>query len=161
VAAGTNTTSSTSGRRRLIRRTAYALVGALLVLTIAGCESTPADRAQVMDLVNQARAQNGVRPLRENYQLDVKADSWAQHIRNACALSHSTLSDGAPSGWTKLGENVGYGGDINQVQVAYMNSPGHRANILDPGFSQIGTAAVWGNCGGYHRVFTVQEFMQG
>jgi uncharacterized protein YkwD len=159
VPAGSDPTSSTSGRRRPLRRIAFALVGALLVLTLAGCESTPADRQHVMDLVNQSRAQNGLPALRENYQLDVKADGWAQHIRNACALSHSTLSDGAPSGWTKLGENVGYGGDIDQVHTAYMNSPGHRANILDPGFTQIGTAAVWGNCGGYHRVFTVQEFL--
>jgi uncharacterized protein YkwD len=160
VAAGTDPTSSTSGRRRRVRRIACTLVGALLVLTIAGCESTPADRQQVRDLVNQARAQNGDRGLRENLELDVKADNWAQHLRNACALSHSTLSDGAPAGWQKLGENVGYGGSIDQVQVAYMNSPGHRANILDPGFTQVGTAAVWGMCNGFHRVFTVQEFME-
>ena len=160
VAAGSDPTSSASGMRRRPRRVAFALVGALLVLTLVGCESTPADRQHVMDLVNQSREQNGLHALRENYELDVKADNWAQHLRNECALSHSTLSDGAPSGWTKLGENVGYGGTIDQVHTAYMNSPGHRANILDPGFTQIGTAAVWGDCDGYHRVFTVQEFMQ-
>jgi uncharacterized protein YkwD len=160
VAAGTDPTSSTSGERRHLRRIVYALVGALLVLTLAGCESTQADREQVLDLVNQSRAQNGLPALRENFELDVKADNWAQHLRNVCALSHSTLSDGAPPSWRKLGENVGYGGDIGQVHTAYMNSPGHRANILDPGFTQIGTAAVWGDCDGFHRVFTVQEFMQ-
>ncbi len=144
-----------------MRRMACTLVGALIVLTLAGCESTQGDRQHVLDLVNQSRAQNGLPAVRENFELDVKADNWAQHLRNVCALSHSTLSDGAPPAWRKLGENVGYGGDIDQVHTAYMNSPGHRANILDRGFTQMGSAAVWGTCDGGRRVFTVQEFMQG
>jgi uncharacterized protein YkwD len=159
VAAGTISTSSTGQRRRL-RRIACGLVGALLVITLAGCESTQQDREHVLDDINQSRSESGLPALRENYVLDVKADNWAQHLRNVCALSHSTLSDGAPPSWRKLGENVGYGGDIDQVHTAYLNSPGHRANILDPGFTQVGTAAVWGTCDGMRRVFTVQEFMQ-
>jgi uncharacterized protein YkwD len=71
------------------------------------------------------------------------------------------LSDGAPSTWLKLGENVGYGGTIAAIHEAYLNSPGHRANIMDPTFTEIGAAAVWGDCEGQHRVFTVQEFMHG
>jgi uncharacterized protein YkwD len=159
VAAGTpNTPSGRASRGR--RRRLLAVLGVVLVLVgLAGCESTAADRGRVLDLVNQSRAQAGLPPLRENYQLDVKADLWAQHIRDACALSHSTLSNGAPSNWQKLGENVGFGASIDQVHVAYMNSPGHKANILDPTFTQIGTAAVWGNCDGFRKVFTVQEFM--
>ncbi len=61
----------------------------------------------------------------------------------------------------QLGENVGMGGSIDQIHVAYMNSPGHRANILDPAFNQIGTAAVWGTCNGMRTLFTVHVFMKG
>jgi uncharacterized protein YkwD len=138
-----------------------ALAGLLLLGTLSSaCETTPEDRTSVIDLVNASRAQAGLPPLRENVTLDRKADGWAQHLRDVCSLSHSRLSDGAPSDWMKLGENVGYGGTIDQVHVAYMNSPGHRANILDPSFTSMGAAAVWGNCpDGSHRVFTVQEFM--
>ena len=53
------------------------------------------------------------------------------------------------------------GGSISQIHTAYMNSPGHRANILDPAYNQVGTAAVWGNCNGMRTLFTVQVFMKG
>lgn len=137
-------------------------MGVIIVLGVTtSCESVPAERNQVIRLVNQSRAQYGLRPLRENLQLSIKADVWAQRLRDVCDLSHSELDQGAPGDWIKLGENVGYGGNIDQVHVAYMNSPGHRANILDPAFTQMGAAAVWGTCpDGTTRVFTVQEFMK-
>jgi uncharacterized protein YkwD len=132
---------------------------ALLAFTV-GCESTAHDRNEVMSLINQSRVAAGLRPLQENVTLAIKADKWAQHLRDICDLKHSRLSDGAPREWLKLGENVGYGGSIAQVHDAYLNSPGHRANILDPSFTSMGTAAVWGDCNGFRRVFTVQEFMK-
>ena len=155
------TTNSPLGGNLRRKRLIIALAGLLLVGTLtSACESTPADRTAVIDYVNASRAKAGLPPLRENVTLDRKADAWAQHLRDVCDLSHSKLSDGAPSDWMKLGENVGYGGTIDQVHVAYMNSPGHRANILDPSFTSMGAAAVWGDCAdGSHRVFTVQEFM--
>ncbi len=126
----------------------------------AQLESTEGDRAMVRNLVNASRAQNRLGTLRPNPILDLKADLWAQNLRGICALKHSRLADGAPPGWFKLGENVGKGGTIPQIHEAYLRSPSHRANILDPAFTQIGTGAVWGNCGGYRTVFTVQEFMK-
>jgi uncharacterized protein YkwD len=125
-----------------------------------GCESTDAERNQVINLVNQTRSAAGLGQLKPNVALSVKADKWAQKLRDVCDLSHSRLSDGAPREWMKLGENVGYGGTIEQVHEAYLNSPGHRANIMDPSFSSMGSAAVWGECDGQHRVFTVQVFMK-
>jgi uncharacterized protein YkwD len=133
----------------------------LLSGALTSCETTPADRASVRDLVNTSRAQAGLPPLRENAKLNVKADAWAQTLRDQCRIWHSSLADGAPPDWQKLGENVGMGGDIGQIHVAYLNSPGHRANILDPSYNQIGTGAVWGECRGFRTVFTVQVFMKG
>lgn len=152
--------TSRRGARRAHRL--LACVAALLVVcgVTAGCESTQAERNQVIDLVNQSRAANGLRPLGGNITLDIKADRWAQHLRDACNLSHSRLSDGAPKEWRKLGENVGYGGTIAQIHDAYLNSPGHRANIMDPAYNSMGAAAVWGTCNGAPRVFTVQVFMK-
>jgi len=132
----------------------------LLSGVLTSCESTPADRNEVRAAVNASRAAAGLPPLRENAKLAMKADDWAQVLRNECGIRHSRLADGAPAEWQKLGENVGMGGNIQQVHVAYMNSPGHRANILDPSYTQIGTAAVWGTCNGYRTVFTVHEFMK-
>jgi uncharacterized protein YkwD len=129
------------------------------MLAGAACESTQADLDAVRAELNAARAAAGLPQLTEHPVLDVKADGWAQRLRDACRLSHSRLADGAPPHWQKLGENVGMGNDIHQIQVAYMNSPGHRANILDPAYTRVGTAAVWGTCNGRRTVFTVQEFM--
>ncbi len=132
----------------------------LLSGTLTSCETTKDDRNMVRDLVNDSRARAGLPALAENVKLDIKADGWAQTLRNACRIWHSNLADGAPVEWRKLGENVGMGGSIPQIHIAYMNSPGHRANILDPTYTKIGTAAVWGTCNGYRTVFTVQEFMR-
>ena len=122
-------------------------------------ETLPAERDLVTGLVNVSRVQAGLRPVRQNATLDAKADAWAKGMRDRCQISHSHLADGAPSNWRKLGENVGTGNNVAEVHTAYMASPGHRANVLDPAFTEIGTASVWGTCGGFHRVFTVHVFM--
>ncbi len=157
------TTGPRSARPGRARRLLVALAALMAVASfstvLTSCESTAAERWQVAALVNQSRAQAGLRQLKSNLTLDIKADNWAQKMRNACQISHSRLADGAPSNWRKLGENVGEGATIQAVHTAYLNSPGHRANIMDPAFTQIGTAAVWGNCNGWRRVFTVQVFM--
>jgi uncharacterized protein YkwD len=56
-----------------------------------------------------------------------------------------------------LGENVGMAGSIDQVHQALMNSPGHRANILEGAFSIVGMAAVKGPDG---LVYITQDFVQ-
>jgi len=149
-----------SCRRRPTRLVAALLSLAVVMGATAGCESTEQERNEVINLVNASRADAGLNKLTPNVTLSLKADEWAKKLRDACALSHSKLSDGAPKQWLKLGENVGYGGTIAQIHEAYLNSPGHRANIMDPAYTSIGAAAVWGDCEGQHRVFTVQVFMR-
>ena len=129
-------------------------------VTLSSCESTDSDRLAVIGAVNWTRAQNGLPALSEHVTLNMKADAWAVQLRDECNIRHSTLSDGAPPEWRKLGENVGRGGSIEQVHTAYLNSPGHRANILDPSFTSMGAGAVWGTWNGQRTVFTVQVFMR-
>jgi uncharacterized protein YkwD len=140
------------------------LAALVAVLTLSGvltsCETTDADRAAVINAINSSRAAARLAPLREHPDLNNKADAWARTMRDQCRIWHSRLSDGAPAGWQKLGENVGRGGTIQQVHVAYMNSAGHRRNILDPAFNHVGAGAVWGTCNGHRTVFTVQVFMR-
>jgi uncharacterized protein YkwD len=150
-----------SHRRRVGRIGAALLVALLLGSVLSSCETTAGDRRAVVGAVNHSRAQAGLPALRENAQLNHKASMWASTMRDQCRIWHSHLADGAPSNWQKLGENVGRGGSIAAVHTAYMNSPGHRANILDRSFNQIGTGAVWGTCNGYRTVFTVHVFMKG
>ncbi len=145
--------------------TTFRFIMAILALTLgaatlSSCESSEPDRLAVIDAVNSTRAQNGLPTLSEHVTLNMKADAWAVQLRDECNIRHSTLSDGAPPEWRKLGENVGRGGSIEQVHTAYLNSPGHRANIVDPSFTSMGAGAVWGTCNGQRTVFTVQVFMR-
>jgi uncharacterized protein YkwD len=151
------------GRRGRRVITLIAALAAVLALSgvLTSCETTVEDRRHAIDLINGSRTQNGIRPVVENAQLNSKADAWAAQMRDRCQISHSRLADGAPAGWQKLGENVGRGGTIFQVHLAYLNSPGHRRNIMDPTFNQVGAAAVYGTCNGHRMVFTVQVFMRG
>lgn len=153
-------------RSRLVLSIAAVLAVIMGAGLLTSCESSPGERSAVIAEVNASRRAAGLAPLRENWILDLKADSWAQKMRNSCRISHSNLRDGAPKNWMKLGENVGRGGSVNAIHVAYMNSPDHRANILDPSFNQIGAAAVWGTCTNssgtpVRTLFTIHVFMKG
>ncbi|CAN5662496.1 hypothetical protein BH10ACT3_BH10ACT3_21880 [soil metagenome] len=146
--------------RRSVWFAALVLLVSASMLNATSCESTESSRSQLVTLINRSRRAFGLGPVHRNVELDVKADSWARHLRDVCGLSHSVLSDGAPPSWIKLGENVGSGGGIAQIHRGFMHSPGHRSNVLDPSFTTVGTAAVSGDCDGFRKVFVVTVYMQ-
>jgi uncharacterized protein YkwD len=109
-----------------------------------------------MDYLNYDRVSHGAPATSLHGMLQVKAQAWAERLANENTLYHSRLADGITGCWRSLGENVGYGGSIAEIQSAYMASPGHRANIMNASFN---SAAV-GVAHRGNRVFTVQVFMQ-
>ena len=135
-------------------------IGALATGALTACETTEEARREIVALLNETRAAEGLPPLQRDVVLEVKADTWAQHLRDTCDLRHSRLSSGAPEGWLKLGENVGVGNTIPELHDAFLASPDHRANILDEVYDTVGVAAVYGVCDGYTTLFVVTEFMQ-
>lgn len=144
------------GHRRI--RRAVAALGLSAVVATSGCLS--AEQSSVASMVNGSRSQSNLRRLQDHAGLDAKAQRWAEHLSRVCRLSHSQLASGAPAGWQRLGENVGYGPTIQRVHDAYLKSEGHRHNIMDRGFNNLGTGAAWGTCNGKRTIFTVQVFMQ-
>lgn len=102
-------------------------------------------KAQVVAIMNQERANAGVGGISQNASLDAVAQIRAQEI----AQSFSHTRPNGTSCFTVLGENgiaynyageniaAGYG-DPASVMSGWMNSPGHRANILDGSFGQVG-----------------------
>ena len=68
----------------------------------------------------------------------------------------SPISAGVTHPWAKLGENVGTGPDVGSVMSAFIASPGHYANIIDPEFTHIGVGVVWDG----NRMFTTHRFMK-
>ena len=107
--------------------------------------STPIQ--QVILLTNAERAKYGLAPLVEDPQLNQSAQGHSNDMANNDFFSH-TGSDGSTVGdrittsgypHRPAGENVAAGYDTPEaVFQSWMNSPGHRANILDPSVTDIG-----------------------
>ncbi|MFJ8015193.1 CAP domain-containing protein [Streptomyces sp. NPDC096339] len=103
--------------------------------------------AQVLALVNQERAAAGCPALTLNSKLTQAAQAHSADMAAHSNMSH-TGSDGSDPGtritragyaWSSYGENVAYGYSTPaQVMDGWMNSPGHRANILNCSFKEIG-----------------------
>ena len=143
--------------RRGLRRPIGVAVAALAAVAVLALGACSAEEDESIHLVNQARAFVGAQQLPTNIDLYFKAQSWSQRMSGEQRLYHSYLPDGVGYCWRRLGENVGYGYSIRQVHDAFMNSPGHRANILDRGFNRVGIGVTRDGAG---RYWVVQEFMQ-
>ena len=99
---------------------------------------------------NTARVSAGLPALTENAQLDAVAQAWANKLAAAGVLSHNPAVRTQVTNWTVLGENVGMAGDVPIVQNAFMHSPEHKANILDPRYTQMGVGSatsIYPSCG--------------
>jgi uncharacterized protein YkwD len=153
--AATTTAQPATTRRRL--RTRGSLLVALVAVVALALGACSAEEDEATALVNQSRSYVGLPGLPTNIDLYLKAQSWSQRLANEQRLYHSYLPDGNGYNWSRLGENVGYGYSIRQVHDAFMNSSGHRANILDRGFNRIGIGVTRDGAG---RYWVVQEFMQ-
>ena len=120
--------------------------------------ATDAYEARILVLVNQERAKVGLAGLRANSCADGYAERWAPVIQSNGVLSHQELGPilNACHAMT-VGENVAYGNmTADEMMTMWMNSPGHKANILNPAFTGIGVAAVTDSSG---RWYGVQDFV--
>ena len=106
---------------------------------------------QVVDLVNQARKQNGLNPLTLNTKLSDIARMKSQDMLDKGYFDHNSPTYGTPFqmmtnngiSYRTAGENIAMGYTTPQaVMNAWMNSSGHRANILNSSFTQIGVGYV-------------------
>jgi uncharacterized protein YkwD len=92
--------------------------------------------------INRLRASQGVRLLEVRPNLTRKARSWAATMATARGIRHSRLSAGVPGNWRKLGENVGKGPSEPRLHAAFVSSPTHLQNLIDPAFRYIGVGVV-------------------
>ncbi|MFI1509365.1 sigma-70 family RNA polymerase sigma factor [Streptomyces sp. NPDC020597] len=111
-------------------------------------QSGPSDReSQVIALVNKERAAVGCGPLTGDALLHKSAQGHSDDMAARDFFDH-TNPDGADPGaritaagyrWSTYGENIAKGQQTAQaVMTSWMNSPGHRANILNCDFKNIG-----------------------
>ncbi|MFI8193305.1 CAP domain-containing protein [Streptomyces sp. NPDC085946] len=100
-----------------------------------------------MELVNAERGKAGCSPVTLNATLTKAAQAHSEDMAAHRNMSH-TGSDGSAPGdritragynWSTYGENVAYGyAAPEQVMAGWMASPGHKANILNCAFKEIG-----------------------
>ncbi|MFE2144753.1 CAP domain-containing protein [Streptomyces sp. NPDC059456] len=110
----------------------------------------------VLALVNKERATAGCGPLTTNSKLSAAARAYSDTMARSGVMSHtgpdgSTMTsrvEAAGYTWSNLGENIARGqADADAVMDAWMHSPGHRANILNCAFKEIGIGVHKGDGG--------------
>ena len=103
--------------------------------------------AEVIRLVNDIRVQNGLKALTTNWELSRVARYKSEDMSSARYFSHTSPTYGTPFqmmrsfglSYRTAGENIAYGQRTPAAVVdAWMNSSGHRANILNSSYTQIG-----------------------
>lgn len=107
--------------------------------------------SEVIRLVNHQRAQHGLKPLTANWELSRVARYKSRDMVDNRYFSHTSPTYGTPFqmirsfglSFRTAGENIAYGQRTPQAVVnTWMNSSGHRANILSASYTQIGVGYV-------------------
>lgn len=116
--------------------------------------------AEVVHLVNQERVNAGLKPLVIHTNLSTLAKDKAMDMFKSNYFSHTSQKYGSPFDmmdaynitYRYAGENIAMGQkNAKEVVKAWMNSPGHKANILNKNYGLIGVS--------YYNGYWVQEFV--
>ena len=146
------------------------LVSAVLASTILASQPAWGDitptETEFAARINEARIAAGLPALVVQEKLIDKARGWSikmreisgQSVGTDCKLSHNpSLNQDVKLPWTTLGENVACSAsDAKATHQAFMDSPAHRRNILDPKFDSVGVAVVTTGA----TMFVTEVFMQ-
>ncbi len=117
----------------------------------AGLES------QFVSRINSLRASKGLRQLQVSGELVGVARAWTDRMVANGGISHNpNLGSQVGGAWTKLGENVGVGHDVNGLMNAFINSSSHYANLVDPVWTHVGVGVSHHADG---RIYTTHNFM--
>ena len=126
------------------------------------------NQREILDIVNQERGKAGLQPLGFNVRLSAIAEGKAVDMINKQYFAHVSPSGTDVAQLAKmygyeyifLGENLAMGDFFSSKDVmeGWMNSPGHRANILNKNYTEIGISALRGNYQGRVVWYAVQEF---
>jgi uncharacterized protein YkwD len=151
-------------RRLLVPTVAFATLAVSAPAALAACDgsvsaSDPGAVVATLCLLNAQRADHGLKAFSESTTLDRAADDFAADMVKRRFFDHVSPGGGtmmdrikaagwAPSGSWSAGENIAWGsGSLatpTSIVNGWMHSAGHRANILDGSFSQIGIGVAAG-----------------
>ena len=120
---------------------------------------------QILSLVNTERSKAGLRPVTLNSQLSQAAQNHTNDMISKGYFSHTSPSGGTmvmrvnATGYkySTIGENIAAGGSTAAATMTqWMSSPGHRANILNPKFKELGVG--YGPSNDRYRYYWTQVF---
>ncbi len=124
--------------------------GEVLTIPVVDVNITSFEQ-RVIDLTNQKRIANGLPALKTNWELSRMARIKSQDMHDLHYFSHTSPTYGDPFTMMRnfgitfrsAGENIAYGQATPEAVVtAWWNSPGHRANMLNASFTEIGVGYV-------------------
>jgi uncharacterized protein YkwD len=156
------TVATATDRLRLVARVlgfSVALVAAMALFQ--GTAAADSQDDEMMGYINQARAAAGKPALTSDPALSGVALRWATTMGDKNQLFHNPsmaadVDRSVTTAWTRIGENVGVGSDMPRLHQAFMNSPGHYANIMGD-YNRIGVGHVYAN----GRLWVTVNFMKG
>jgi uncharacterized protein YkwD len=156
----------------LLLTTTAVAVGVSPASAATVCASTDGPTAQAstvvlanaaLCLVNQERSSRGLKPLKANRHLTRAATGHARDMNARGYFSHDTAGGGTfvdrirkagyvpPKAFPSLGEDLAWGSGTlatpREIVQGWMESPGHRANILNPRFHDAGMGVAFGDPG--------------
>ena len=118
---------------------------------------------KMLELVNNERVKNGLKPLKNDPQLTGVARAHSKDMFARGYFAHESPDGKSPFDrmraanveFSKAGENLALAQTLEIAHTNLMNSPGHRANILHPAFGRLGIGIV---DGGFYGLMISQEF---
>jgi uncharacterized protein YkwD/uncharacterized membrane protein required for colicin V production len=134
-----------------------------LQFTVSDAEPVAADEERMLEMVNAERIKADLAPLAMDSTLRALARDYARDLFMRGYFSHTSKEGLSPFDRMRhaqiiyglAGENLALAPTLEQAHEGLMTSPGHRANILNPGFRKLGIGVLDG--GIYGKMF-VQEF---
>ena len=122
----------------------------------AGAYDEVSARRYILDATNRARVAAGLAPVSGDFDLDGVAQHCSQTQAANDTMAHCTgFQTLYPSGWTAASENVAAGYSVESVVDGWMNSSGHRANILRTDATHLGIGYALSSRG---RPYFTQNF---
>ncbi|HVV36805.1 MAG TPA: CAP domain-containing protein [Acidimicrobiales bacterium] len=103
------------------------------------------EELQFVARTNALRLSRGLVPLVVDTQMADVARAWSAVMASNNDLSHNPNLEDQVVNWSRIGENVGEGPTVDDIEAAFEASPGHYRNITDPNFRSIGVGVADAN----------------
>jgi uncharacterized protein YkwD len=134
-----------------------------LTFKVNNASARPNYEAEMLQMINEERQKHGLKPLQADVEMRQIARAHSQDMFAQGYFAHDSPDGKDPFDrmraanihFETAGENLALAQTVEIAHVNLMNSPGHRANILNPSFGRVGIGIL---DGGFYGLMISQEF---